>query len=343
MLRANIASNTVKGVSHMKTLQVKELGLLLFLLTSLLMPAGIASAADALVLEESQPATSYYTTNGADPNVTPPSEPVTYTNYYTAEGTKITPPTAASFTETPLGASETISLVPGAGKGKPYVKPEKLKIHESKYEFEKHVKQKHGKRFKVEEFRVEQTESGLDSYMYIVENRDPSVLQLGDTCTNAERAHRIGVAKNFILNNSELIGLTENEELRERGRERTYCRSLYFDVYVNNYELSSAQIIITFVPQHNYSMSFQLKPVTPEMYAAAQQEALPPEEIAKIVYSDQNISIDDKNGNKPPELIMRKYLRNREPYAIWEVRDRYLYEINAVTGEIAFKQLNIKY
>jgi hypothetical protein len=37
------------------------------------MPTGIATAADTLALEASQPATSYYTTNGADPLVNQPS------------------------------------------------------------------------------------------------------------------------------------------------------------------------------------------------------------------------------------------------------------------------------
>ena len=79
-------------------------------------------------------ATIYYTTNGAEPTA-----PATYTNYYIAEGTTITPPTA-------VPEAETIALVPNAGKGTPYVKPHKLKIHESKREFEKYVKEKHGKR-----------------------------------------------------------------------------------------------------------------------------------------------------------------------------------------------------
>lgn len=296
-----------------------------------------ALAGDVVPLQESPPLTMSYTTSGAEPVAT-----MTYTNYYVAEGTKITPPTAISFTDTPSGASERISLVPNAGKGTPYVKPRKLKIHESRYEFEKHVKQKHGKRYQVEEFRVEQAEGGLDSFMYIVENRDESILQLGEICTETELAHRIAVAKDFVLNNPELIGLTENEELRVRGLDRNHCRSIYFDVYVNEYELYRAQAIFTFVPQNNFNASFQLKPITPEMYAAAQADALSPEEIARIVYQDMNIPIDGKDDKKTQKLQMRKYLRNEEPYAYWDVRGRYIYYINAITGEIIFKQPNVK-
>ncbi len=304
----------------------------------LAMSAGLASTADAVQLQASPPATIYYTTNGAEPTVTQPEATTTYTNYYVAEGTKITPPTAISFTDTPLGASERISLVPNAGKGRPYVKPEKLKIHVSKKEFEKYVKQKHGKRFKVDRFNIKQMENGIEGSIRIVENKDPAILQLADRCTEEERARRVKKAREVIVNNPELIGLTENEELRERGINRQYCDALYFVQYVNDYELDGAIVRFVFVPQFNFSVGIDIMPTTPEMYAAAQQPALSAEEVAQIVYKDLNIPLD---GTKPPKLTMYKYLRSKEPYAIWEVSGRYLYEINAITGKIERKVRNI--
>lgn len=317
--------------------KVKEVLLLACLLAIVtLIFTGTALAADAISLQASEPATIYYTTSGADPSVT-----TTYTNYYVAEGTKITQPTAISFTDTPLGASERISLVPNAGRGRPYVKPEKLKIHESKKEFEKHVKQKHGKRFKIFDFSSKQTENGLEGHIFLVENKNSDILQLGRICTDEERTRRIAAIKEFIINNPELIGVTDNEELREKGLERNYCASLYFNRYINGYELQGSVFHFGFEPQWNFSISVDLDTVLPEMYLAAQQDALTPEEIAKIVYRDLNITINE--NAPPPKLVMRKYLRNREPYVIWNVREKYIYEINALTGEIVFKQLNVKY
>jgi len=306
----------------------------------LAMSAGLASMADAVQLQASPPATIYYTTNGAEPTVTQPAATTTYTNYYVAEGTKITPPTAVSFTDTPLGASERISLVPNAGKGRPYVKPEKLKIHASKKEFEKHVKQKHGKRFKVEEFRIQQTEYGISGYIDIVERRDPNILQLGAFCSETERAKRIAIARDFVLNNPELIGITENEELRERGLARNDCGALRFDRFINGYQLRTS-LDVDFAQHWNFSISFHLDPITLEMYESAQQPALSAEEIATMVYKDLNIPLDGKGAMKPPKLTMYKELRNKEPYAVWEVSGEYNYRIDAISGRIVRKALNI--
>lgn len=294
----------------------------------------VAFAADAIPLSASEPYTIYYTTSGAEPAAPTggTSTPTTYTNYYVAEGTKITPPTV-------VPASETISLVPDAGKGRLYVKPQTLKIHESKKEFEKHVKEKHGKQFKIEDFDVRQTEDGIEGHIYIVENKNSEILQLSNNCTEDERAHRIAVAKDFILKNPELAGITENEEVRERGVDRQHCGAIYFDRYINGYQFVGSVFRFSFVPQWNFGFSVHLTPITPEMYAAAQADALPPEEIAKIVYRDLNIPLD---GIKPPQLEMRKYLRNKAPYVYWKIAYENVYEIDAITGEITYKQLNIR-
>lgn len=296
---------------------------------------GTALAAGAISLPASEPATIYYTTSGAEPIVTPPAATTTYTNYYVAEGAKITPPTV-------VPASETISLASDAGKRGHYARPRKMKAHESKREFEKHIKDKHGKRYKVMDLDAKQSESGPEGYIFLVENKDPDLLQLGDICTTVERAKRIAAVKDFILNNPELTGITENEELRARGIE-LQCRNLYFDRYINGYEFIGSVFRFSFDPQWNYSFSIHLKPITPEMYAAAQADALPPEEIAKIVYQDLGIPVNGKNGNKPPKLEMRKYLRSTEPYVYWKVSYENAYEINALTGEIVRKRPNVVY
>ncbi len=297
--------------------------LIQFVVILVLMSAGTVLAANAISLPASEPYTIYYTTNGATP----------------------TAPTS-NITATSTAAIETFSLVPNAGKGKSYKKPEKLKIHESKREFEKHVKEKHGKRFNVMDYGARQTENGLEGNIFIAENRDPAFLQLGDTCNEGERARRVAIAQEFFLNNSELIGFTENEELQVRGIERNYCGSLYFDRYINGYKLVGSVIHFGFEPQYNYSIIATLRVITPEMYTAAQQKGLSEEEIADIVYQDLNIPTTDNKSKRLkslPKLEMRKHLRNEKPYVIWEVRDRYFYEIDAITGEIVFKKPNVKY
>lgn len=309
--------------------------------------AGAAFAADALSLPASEPATIYYTTNGATPVIpdagittsatSTVSLSATPANYYMAQGATIIPPAESL-------PGEVISLVPDAGrKGKHYIKPQKLKIHESKAEFERHVKEKHGKRYKVMDFDAKQSESGLEGYIYIVENKNSEILQLGETCTEEERVKRITVVKEFILSNPELIGLFENEELRVRSIYREGCEDLYFDRYVNGYEFVGATLHFVFVPQFNYSVGTSLKPINPEMYAAAQADALPPEEIVKIVYRDMNISIDGSLGSQSPKLRMHKYLRDTEPYAVWRVEGRYVHEINAISGEIINKRRNVAF
>lgn len=309
----------------MKRSVMVKVFMLLILLTATMafMSAGVASAADAISFPASEPQTIYYTTNGATPT---------------------TPVSNISAAST-VSAIATFSLVPNAGKGTSYKKPEKLKIHESKQEFEKHVKQKHGNRFKVATFNVKQKEHGLEGFIDIIENKDPTILQLGERCTEEERAFRIAIAKEVMLNNPEMIGLTENDELRERSITRDYCNHFYFDRYINEFEAPGVYHLI-FQPQYNYSIYAELDPITPEMYAAAQQKGLSEEEIADIVYKDLNIPTTDNNGKrlkKLPKLEMRKYLRNKVPYAYWRVAYKNVYEIDAITGEIAFKQPNIRY
>lgn len=316
-----------------------------------LMFTGFAFAADAISLPASEPQTIYYTTSGAMP--TAPATVTTtavavksnapYADYYVAEGTKITPPTTVSSTDTALGASERISLSPSAGKGTKYIKPQKLKFHESKREFEKHIKEKHGKRFSVMSFGINQSEHGLKGSLFIVENKNSGTLILGPDCTEGERARRISAIKEFIVNNAELVGFTENEELREQGLYRNYCGSLYFNRYINDYKLQGSVYHLGFEPQWNFSLGVEMTPITPEMYAATQLEALTPEDVAKIVYKDLNSSLASGKTDVLPKLKLRKYLKDSEPYVFWEVQGEYIYEINAITGEILFKQLNVKY
>lgn len=312
----------------------------------LIMPVVTASAADAISLPASEPYTMYYTTNGATPSapttqtITAPaavaSRAMLPANTYIVQGTSVTPPPE------PL-PGDVISIIQNAGrKGKHYVKSQKLKIHESRYEFERHVKEKHGKKIRVMDFESTQTENGLKGYIFLVENKDPAILQLGDKCTDIERANRVAVAKDFISENHELIGLTQNEELYERGLKDN-CLNLYFDGYINGYQVAGSVYRVSFVPQWNYSFSTHLQPITPEMYAAAQADALSPEEIAQIVYKDLGIAIKGKTNDQLPKLEMRKYLRSSEPYVYWKVAYRNVYEINAITGEIFHKRPNVVY
>lgn len=212
--------------------------------------------------------------------------------------------------------------------------------YQSRQKFKQHVTDKY-KQIHNAESDVKQTQHGLSGHMTFSGDIVPQKKVEIDLTKEKDRHVRArAIAKAFIDDESDLLGITNPDEIREVkistdkgfGGDYTYIN---YRRYLNGIEFPSASIQITIGPEENIKhVSADLAAVPPEVYEATKKKTLSEEEIRSFVEADPN--------NKGKTIKMVKLAIINPPYVIWLVHSYWRYTINAFTGEILTKSRNVK-
>ena len=160
------------------------------------------------------------------------------------------------------------------------------------------------------------------------------------------------MAKAFLEDEAELLGLTNTGEVRERRiitKKVSYgiITDIEFRRYVNGIEVKNAYILLIIGPEEQVdSIMTELVPVTPEMYQAASEKSISKEQVDAIVNNDLRSSgVPEKEAACAKSLLstkysdlLKQYLITTPPYIVWKTSCYYNYVINAITGEIISKE-----
>lgn len=236
-----------------------------------------------------------------------------------------------------------------------YKEYKKSELHESRDKLKLHIKTKYGSKINIENIAIKQTPYGPQGSIYLdVDHFGPKPVSVPHESKEEKEQHARKVARQFIEDEKELLGVYDFEEVRETrissGKENygEFTR-LFFKLYINGYELYASDYDLTIGSDDKiFAVSARLIPVSLTMYEATQQKALSDVEIIDIVINDlkaeQSRLHKDYNKNSVashPFVNMNKVLIDKPPYAVWEIHDTYVYIINAVTGQIVSKTMNI--
>ena len=157
----------------------------------------------------------------------------------------------------------------------------------------------------------------------------------------ADRARAI--AKVFLRDEAELLGLPDLNELREykistsKGHDGEYT-SIYYRRYIDGLPLEKSWAHIAIGPDESIVlMNISLVPASPELYTAVTNKTITEEEALRIIKKDARAKNVDEKRFKAKIKI---YAISSSPYVVWKGRvsmvgGRYWkYVVNAFTGEI---------
>jgi hypothetical protein len=153
---------------------------------------------------------------------------------------------------------------------------------------------------------------------------------------HGEHGRSRAIARAFIEEEVVLFGITDLKELREEKVYKSDLNYIFvlYKRYINNLELKGMYIDITINTKEKISsVVATLVPVSPEAYEATTKKTLPESRIREIALRDLRSSGDDQHLGE-----IKKYVIDEPPYVIWEIMSRYLYRIDAFTGEILYKE-----
>ena len=158
------------------------------------------------------------------------------------------------------------------------------------------------------------------------------------------------LARAFLEEESELLGITHMEEIRERnintfqrddGRSITKVR---YGRYIHDLELEYMYIQITVGKIDGITaVTAKLVPAPPELYEAVQRPTLTEEEIWKIVEDDFGVTSRELITGEGS--MISQVAIPTPPYAVWRVNyvgrkneyGNWVYRLDAFTGEILKK------
>jgi hypothetical protein len=150
------------------------------------------------------------------------------------------------------------------------------------------------------------------------------------------RARAIAAA---FLKEEAVLGITNINGIRELKLHTDEYNSTHimYGRFINNLELEGMRINIEVDSNENISwVDAKLVPVSPEAYEATTKKTLPESRIREIALRDLRSSGDDQHLGE-----IKKYVIDVPPYVIWKVMSRWLYRIDAFTGEILYKESTI--
>lgn len=229
--------------------------------------------------------------------------------------------------------------------------------HESRYKFERYIKEKY-KQIKHAESDVKQTMNGPSGKVWLSGDIEPQKKVALDLSKEPDRHVRSrAIAKVFMDDEPALLGITNSYEMQEmnistdKGFEGDYTHINYHK-FINGIELKNADLLIVVGPKENiFSVHARLVPVSSEVYEATQKNTLSEDEVKSIVETD--LAADDNSGydklrkaesdSRGHERIQlrrsfKKVAITTPPYVIWEVSYiTYIYNIDAFTGKIMNK------
>lgn len=176
----------------------------------------------------------------------------------------------------------------------------------------------------------------------IIPRKKPEI----DLSTKPNREVRArGIAKAFLEDEQQaLFDLKDMNEVKEsnistEAMPRGEYTRINYKRFINGIEVEGAGIHIDIGPSENItSVGAGLVPIPTAAYDATTKTTLSEKDIISIVEADHN---EQDIKQYPKDAIIKTFKKTviaSEPYVIWDVFYRYVYRINAFTGEIMSKR-----
>lgn len=192
---------------------------------------------------------------------------------------------------------------------------------------------------------VKQTPNGPKGYLSIMRNIKLKNVILTGRGQDRDRA----VAKAFLEEEANLLGITNMDEIHERaidtsrGHDGDYT-TIYYNRLINNLVLNGADIRITIRPDETIAVSAELIPAPPQLYEAVKRKTITKDKVMEIIKQDllANANKSDSKGMRISEI--RKIAISTPPYVVWVANaglendlGGWGYTIDAFTEEILKK------
>lgn len=163
----------------------------------------------------------------------------------------------------------------------------------------------------------------------------------------SERAR--AMAMDFLKDESELLGLSDLNELREtkikttRGHDGEYT-DIYYDRYIDDIPFENGQVHIVIGPDESIQyVDASLIPAPSELYQAVTKTMITEGDVLKIV--ERNLRAHGSDPNTMKVLHSRKVAIEKSPYVVWTLDvlvkqkkvERWKYTINVFTSDVIRK------
>jgi len=192
---------------------------------------------------------------------------------------------------------------------------------------------------------VYQTPNGPKGHLGTFGKISPEPLRMNMKEIPGEHGRAKAIAKAFMVEEADLLGINDMNEFHESVVKMTIANidytGLIYNRFIDDLPLKNARIHFDVGPNDTITgVSADLVPAPPELYAAVKKETLTEDQARKIVQRDLKSAKIAFNPSNMGEF--KKFAIPDPPYVIWEVRDVYIYTIDAFTGEILKKVPNWK-
>jgi hypothetical protein len=157
------------------------------------------------------------------------------------------------------------------------------------------------------------------------------------TATGADADPRT-VARAFLTENAEALGISSNEEIRDGwfGSSPSGWTTLNYRLYISGLPIDGAGLALTEDENHHIrSLAGDWQPIPPELETAVKTPTLTEEQIRGVVLNDLASSgIVPRAALKPEKFAVRD-----PPYVVWKVEGGgWSYTIDAFNGTILRKR-----
>lgn len=172
-------------------------------------------------------------------------------------------------------------------------------------------------------------------------------IKLGKVPDIEDRNERMrAVARIFMEEESELLGITDISEFREYNFEHMMVfeggvTDIRFQRYIHEVEVEQAQIQLSIRDDGTIRwISAYVKPSPPELYEAATKATISAEQVTKIVEEDYKTAGIKDIESELKRIQPKKVLIPVPPFVVWKAAGVWVYTIDAFTGEILNKYDN---
>lgn len=216
-----------------------------------------------------------------------------------------------------------------------------LKAYKLPANLKEHITEKH--KYQIDEITssLQETPRGPRGKLHLSGRIKP---KKHEATSGGKDDHARAIAKAFLLEESELLGLPDLNELREQkistktGFNGEFTH-IYYTRYIDGLPLEDSWLHIVIRADGTIgTMDASLVPVPSELYEAVANKTIPEEEARRIIEKDARTKNADIKRYKSGELKI--YAIPSAPYAVWKGSvslgsgKRWEYDVNAFTGEI---------
>src|SRR3990172_1902978 len=225
------------------------------------------------------------------------------------------------------------------------VKDKSLKSYKKPPNLKKYFQDKYKDQIDMDRLTsdLQETPQGPRGYLHLGGHIRPRNVE----ATSGDKAARArAIAKAFLKDESELLGLPDLNELREYkinttlGHDGEYT-DIYYTRYIGDFPFDAATVHIAIGPDETITtLSADLVPAPSELYQAVAKKLITESEATEIVERDMKAHRIQSKGMSISSI--HKFALAKPPYVVWIITigtraKGLVYTINAITGDIIRK------